>query len=319
MTYAGPVYFDDVRFIVSTNPVIRVRTPQRDATISVPAGQTYTVSAQACSSLGRAINSVHYQTPRQSGPLSFDASSGLWTAPWDLWREGDGLRTLTLSATDSAGGTTSTGLEILVQNSGLRIHLLKPRFDQVLRGMETVTASVAADTRFGQPGVQLEAGDQRQPMQLTPQADGTYLATARLDTCRLPDGVHSVRVVARDSRFTVSDVAAVQVQNRTGHWDVVGARGSSFAAAGQPFRFVGWNEYDLFARKDQTIDHLQLTGDGTVLQKGTMRTWQGRSIVRCWRRNGVTSTCSAPGPSMRARRAPRSSPPQASTPSPILA
>ena len=273
-TYSGPVYVDDVRFVPSTTPILHVQAPEQDSTISVPEGQAYAVSAQVCPAAGRTIASVRFQAQRQSGALAYDAATGLWIGQWDLWREGDGLRTLSVGATDSAGASASTSFSVLVKDSGLGVHIANPGFDQVLQGSVTVAAVITPDPRFGLPGVQLQAGGATQPMELSPRSDGPYLASARLETPRLDDGVQTLRVVASDSRFTVSDLVDVQVQNHRQPWDVVGVRGSSFIAGGAPFRYVGWNEYDLFTRTDQTIAHLQLTGEGTVLQKGTVRTWQ---------------------------------------------
>src|SRR6185437_4361935 len=125
-------YFDNVRFIPTTHPVVRVVAPQMDETLSVPQGQTSTIQAAVTSAPGRQISTVTFKTPRQSGSMTFDATNNVYTASWDLWQEGDGLKTLSITATDTTGDASTTQVSVLVQDSQMQVHITAPTFDQQL-------------------------------------------------------------------------------------------------------------------------------------------------------------------------------------------
>lgn len=282
-TYSGPIWFDDVRFIATTNPVVRIVAPQPDDTVSVPQGQRFTILSRVAPSAGRTLTGVTFRTPRQSGTLTADPATGDWTAPWDLWREGDGVVTLSVTATDSSGATTTANSTLLVRDSQLAVAIHQPAFDTELHGRTRVVAQVHPDPRFGTPRVRLQAGDRSIAMALgAPDANGNATASATLQTESLPDGTASLRVSATDRAFTVFDVADVLVANHRQGWDLVRARGTGFTAGGDPVRFVGWNEYELFTRVDQATMHVQTTADGTVLPKGTVRGWQEQIDRQMW-------------------------------------
>ncbi|TMC04821.1 MAG: hypothetical protein E6J41_24000, partial [Chloroflexi bacterium] len=274
VTYSGPIYFDAVQFIPTTSPVVRVLAPQPDDTLAVPQGQAFSLRAHVTASPGRTISGVAFQSAKQSGALTGDPATGDWTAPWDLWREGDGVATVAVTATDSTGVATTARATVLVQDSQLTVHIVQPAFDQQLGGRTQVVAQVHPDPRFGLPRVRLQTGRDSLPMELSaPDANGVATATARLETRSLPDGAASLKVAATDRAFTVFDVSDVLVQNHRPDWDVVRASGATFVAGHDPLRYVGWNEYELFTRTDQTNQHVQQTADGTVLAKGAVRTW----------------------------------------------
>jgi hypothetical protein len=283
VTYSGPIYFDAVQFIPTTSPVVRILAPQPDDTLAVPQGGVFSLQTRISASPGRTIAGVTFATPKLSGALTPDAATGDWTAPWDLWREGDGVVTVAVTATDSTGVSTTARTTVLVRDSQLTVRILQPTFDQQLAGRTQVVAMVHPDPRFGLPRVRLETGRQSLPMELSgPDASGDFTASRGLETRELPDGTASLKVVAADRAFTVFDVKDVLVQNHQGGWDVVRARGTSFVAGDDPLRYVGWNEYDLFTRTDQVNPHVQQTADGTVLLKGVVRTWQQQIDQQMW-------------------------------------
>jgi hypothetical protein len=269
-TYSGNIYFDNVRFIPTTNPIVQLVAPQTDDTLSVPQGQSYTIKAQVRPSLGRQISSITFGTPTQSGPMTLDSASGLYTAAWDLWREGEGLKTLTITATDNAGASTSTQVTVLVQNSQLQVHITAPTFDQQLDGKTTVSAQVQPDPRFPLQSVTLTVGGLTLPM--SAGSGGVY--TVSLDTQRLGDGVQTLRVTAQDSQFAVTDLVDTLVENQARQDLFVHTAGTTFDDGHGPFRYVGWNEYDLFTRTDQTVAHDEQTSEGNVLLKGTVIPWR---------------------------------------------
>ncbi|GLV60671.1 hypothetical protein KDH_74900 [Dictyobacter sp. S3.2.2.5] len=269
-TYSGPVYFDNVRFVPTTHPVIRTLAPTADAALSTAQGQSYTIQARVTPSIGRQISSVTFQTATQSGTLTFDSANDIYTGSWDLWKEGDGLKTLTISATDSTGATSTSQTGVLVQNSQLQVHLTSPTFDQQLKGTVTVSAQVKADSRFALKSVTLQAGGNEAPM--TAGASGVY--SAQLNTRDLQDGVQTLKVVAHDAQFTVSDLVDVLVENHARPATIVRASKTQFADGYTRFRYVGWNEYDLFTRTDQTVAHNEQTSEGNIVIKGTVIPWK---------------------------------------------
>ena len=282
-TYSGPIYFDAVQFVPTTSPVVRVLAPRPDDTLAVPRGQTFALRARVAASPGRTIAGVTFQSPKQTGALARDPASGDWTAPWDLWREGDGVVTVAVTAVDSTGVGTTARATVLVRDSQLTVHIVQPAFDQELSGRAQVVAQVHPDPRFGLPRVRLETGRASLPMTLTgPDATGAFTASGRIETRSVPDGTASLKVAATDAAFTVFDVADVLVRNHPADRDPVRARGTTFVADGAPFRYVGWNEYDLFTRTDQTAQHVQVAADGTVLPVGAVRTWQAQIDRQMW-------------------------------------
>ncbi len=304
VNYDGPVYFDNVRFIPTTHPIVRVVAPQADATLSVSQDQTYTLQAAVTSVPGRQISTVIFHTPAQSGSMTFDATQGLYTAAWDLWKEGDGLKTVSISATDNTGDTSTSSTTVLVQDSQLRVQIAAPTFDQQLRGKITVSARVQADARFALRDVRLKAGPFSVSMKPVAGDPGTY--SARIETHALQDGPQTLQVQARDTRFTVSDLVDVLIANHAQPANVIGTRGTTFVDGHTPFRYVGWNEYDLFTRSDETLAHDQQTSEGNVLLKGTVITWQqqidrqmmeaeraGLTVLRTWAFDNSSSDPSA--------------------------
>jgi hypothetical protein len=282
-TYSGPIFFDNVTFVPTTSPVVRVLAPLPDDTLAVPQGQPFTIRARVTPSVGRTIASVAFRSPRQSGSLSLDVATGTWTGAWNLWREGDGIATLQVTATDSTGVSTTASPTLRVRDSQLSVHISQPAFDAPLQGTSDVVATVHPDARFGTPAVSLQAGGDRVPMRLSaPDANGDVTATARLDTRELPDGTASMRVVARDRAFTVFDVADALVTNHPGTWDFVRADGTAFVAGEDPMRFVGWNEYELFTRQNRTTQHVQATAEGVIQPVGTASSWQAQIDRQMW-------------------------------------
>lgn len=275
VTFTGTAYFDNVRFAASTNPTVSVLAPKADDTIATPPGGRYTIRATATPGEGRTITAVRWTAGRQSGSLSHDAGSGEWTGGWDSWAGGEGVRTVSVQATDSEGGETSVPVTVLVQNSGLRVEPLSPAFDSVLKGRVRVSARVKEDPRFDLRSVKLVAGRLQVGARLgRPGGDGWRSATFELDSRRLSDGVQTLNIVAADRRFRVEGEIDVMVRNRDEPWGVVRARGTRFLTEGGPFSFVGSNEYELFTRVDKTNAHVQETLSGRVIPKNATIPWR---------------------------------------------
>lgn len=292
-TYSGPIYFDNVQFIPTTHPVVRVVAPQTDNTLSVPQGQTSTIQAAVTSAPGRTITSVTFKTPAQSGAMTLDASSNLYTAPWDLWKEGDGLKTLSITATDSTGDSSTSQVTVLVQDSQLQVHITTPTFDQDVAGHVTVSAQITPDPRFNLKDVDVNVGHFNVSMHESDSTPGLY--SADIETHALDDGPQTFQVVARDTQFTVSDLVDVLVNNHPGRDNFIHTSKTNFVDGHTPFAYVGWNEYDLFTRSDEVVAHDEQTSEGNIILKGTSITWQqqidrqmmeaesnGLTVLRTW-------------------------------------
>ncbi|HET8844717.1 MAG TPA: hypothetical protein VFN35_24815, partial [Ktedonobacteraceae bacterium] len=291
--YNGPIYFDNVRFNATTHPVVQLISPQIDDTLSVPQGQTYTIQANVRSAPDRQITGVTFKTASQTGSLTFDATNHVYTAPWNLWKEGDGVKTLNITATDNTGDSSTTSATVLVQDSQLTVHIASPTFDQSLKGRVTVSAQIQADARFHLKSVQLKAGSLTLPMKASSGTPGSY--SVQLQTRALSDGVQTLAVIAHDTSFTVKDSVDVLIENHPHSTHFIKAAHTTFMDGSNSFRYVGWNEYDLFTRSDSTLAHLQQTPQGKILLKGTTITWQqqidrqmmeaernGLNVLRTW-------------------------------------
>lgn len=302
-TYNGPVYFDNVRFIPTTHPVVSMLAPHADDTLSVPQGQSYTIKAHVAPAPGRQITGVQFSTPTQSGAMTYDSTNNIYTAPWDLWREGEGLKTLTITATDNQGSTTTTQTSVLVQDSQLQVHITAPQFDQQLQDKVLVSAKIQADMRFQLQTVMLQTGVENIPMQASDNA-GTY--SAWVNTHMLPDGVHTFKVVAKDTQFKVSDQVDIQVDNHAPTMNIIHTNDTQFVDGHKAFSYVGWNEYDLFTRTDQTVASNEQSSEGNIILKGTTLTWQEQidrqmleaernhlTVLRTWAFDNTPSDSSA--------------------------
>ena len=274
-TYNGPVYIDNIRLLPSPNPIVSVTAPLPDETISVPVGSTYTISAHVIAG-ENPIASVAWSTDAgQSGPMVYDSGTGLATGQWNPWAAGDGVHAVTVTATDTMGVSTSIPVNVLVQESQLQVQVVSPTFDSQLKGVVSVMAKVKPDPRFKLKHVVLEAGRERIPAILgAPDSGGWRSASFWLNTRELSDGATTLRVVATDSNSSVTGLVDVVVQNHPVAWKTVGSHKTDFVVGGRPFRYVGWNEYELFTRVDTTTTHVDETIDGQVIPVGTTLTWQ---------------------------------------------
>jgi hypothetical protein len=276
VTAQGFAYFDDLRFVSSGNPIVKVLAPLTDATLTTPLGSPYKIRAKVTPAQGRSIAAVTWSAGSQSGPLVFDAASGEWVGDWDTWAGGEGVRTVRITATDTEGGQTVVPITVLVRNSQIGVDIVTPTFDSQLSGKVEVVARVKADPRFPLESVRLRADGRQLKGSLGPaDANGWQTATFAVPTQQLlDDGAHTLKVVATDAHFGVADEVDVMVDNRRAPWDFVRAQGTSFATRGGKFRFVGANEYELFTRMDDTTEHVQETLSGRVIPANTVITWQ---------------------------------------------
>jgi mannan endo-1,4-beta-mannosidase len=300
-TYDGPIWIDFIQFLPGTTPILSLVAPQANDVLSVPLGETYQIEVRASAFGARQLASVAWRSPTQQGTLS-PTGDGTWTGAWDIWAEGEGVSELAVTVTDDEGESSTVRAPVLIRNSGLAVEITQPAFDAQLSGTVEVVATVTEDERFDLAEVVLyglENDLAPVPMTLTPAGDGAWTATASLDTTTLPDGVESLAVEARDAHFAVRDLAHVIVRNGPFGWDFVDTEGTSFVHQGEPFRYVGANEYELFTTapnfgRDQ-VRELDETIFGEVRLPGTTLDWReqidrqmleaarnGLTVIRTW-------------------------------------
>lgn len=299
-TYDGPIWFDDVAFLPGTAPVLALTSPQHNDVVSAPVGETYPIQVQASAFGARQLASVTWQSGQQAGTLA-ETGDG-WVGEWDVWAEGEGVVELAVTATDDEGESTTARVVVLVRNSDLAVEITEPAFDAELAGTVDVVATVTEDPRFPLSEVVLyglENDFDEVEMDLVAAGDGTWTARASLDTTTLADGIESLAVAARDEHFEVRDLAHVVVRNTPQDWDFVGVEGTSFVHQGEPFRYLGFNEYELFTTAgnfNRAVEaELGYTIFGEVLLPGTPRQWEenvdrqlleaarnGHTVLRTW-------------------------------------
>jgi mannan endo-1,4-beta-mannosidase len=297
-TYEGPVWIDLVQFLRGTTPVLAMVSPQPDDILSVPPGEAYRIEVRASAFETRELASVSWRSASQQGTLAPDPDTGGWAGDWDIWAEGEGVVALAVTAADTEGESSTARTTVLVRNSELRVDITDPGFDAALAGTVEVVASVTEDPRFPLAEVVLYGLENElapTTMELAPAGEpGSWTATATLDTTTLADGVESLAVEARDAHHAVRDLAHVVVGNTRPDWDFVATDQTSFTHRGEPFRYLGANEYDLFTAPPNfdrgTVTNLDQTRFGEVLLPGTEQDWReqiDRQLLEM-SRNGLT-------------------------------
>jgi mannan endo-1,4-beta-mannosidase len=301
-TYEAPVWIDNIQFLPGTAPLLRIEAPADNDTLAVPLGETYPIEVEAGAFGARQLESVTWASDTQQGTLTQDPATGTWTGDWDIWAEGEGVSGLAVTATDDEGESSTARVVVLVRNSGITVDITSPAFDAELAGQVDVVATVTPDERFALEEVvlySLENDIDPVTMDLVDTGDGTVSATASLDTEQLADGVDSLAVEARDAHFTVRELAHVVVRNTPQDWDFVDTSGTRFVHKGETFRYIGFNEYELFTAPPNfgrgTVANLDETILGEVLLPGTELDWQqlidrqlleaarnGQTVLRTW-------------------------------------
>jgi mannan endo-1,4-beta-mannosidase len=297
-TYEAPVWIDFIQFLPGTAPVLSMLAPQQDDILSVPAGEAYQIEVAASAFGARQLASVTWRSGHQQGALALDPDTGSWVGDWDIWAEGEGVVELAVTATDDGGESSTVRAVVLIRNSQLAVEITEPGFDADLAGTVEVVATVTEDPRYGLAEVVLSGlENDLPPIAMEPAGDGTWTAT--LDTTTLAEGVESLSVEARDAQFEVRDLAHVVIRNTPQDWDFVDTEDTSFVHKGEPFRYVGFNEYELFTPPDHFGRDLERSLDetifGEVLLPGTPRTWEdnvdrqlleaarnGHTVLRTW-------------------------------------
>ncbi|MGH8890390.1 MAG: cellulase family glycosylhydrolase [Acidothermaceae bacterium] len=290
--YTGTINVDNVRFNVNPAPRVQITAPLSDATISTPNLSTpYAITADVAASGTNTITNVTWSAGTQSGTMT-TAGGTSWSSPWNIWSDGDGLRTLTVTATDSSGASTSASTTFYVHDSLLAVTIVSPTFDTDLSGKVLVIGTVKPDPRYALKRVWLDMGDGPNVAINLAAADssGARPFAVELDSHRYADGVHTMKVIAQDATFTVNGLVDVQLENHAERDGIVSAKKTAFSENGKSFDYVGWNEYELFTRQDATVQHIEATAEGEILQPGTVLTWQNqidRQMLEA-ERNGLT-------------------------------
>ena len=273
--YSGTVAIDDLTFGPLTAPGVVVKAPHADTEISTPAASSFTVDAAVVAPPGRSIASVTWVSGHQHGALAQQPGSDRWTGLWDLWKEPEGVTTLTLTATDSTGMKTTVPTRVQVRNSLMRVTVTNPIFDQTLSGRQRIRAKVTPDPRYPLRRAAVAIGSQTWPLSLSrPASDGTVVASAVINTRDVDDGAVSAIFRVSDTQFSVRAVVGAVVRNTRESSAFVTARNGEFRVGHKTTRFVGGNNWVLPYYTDTVTDHLQVGADGAVIAKGTALSWQ---------------------------------------------
>jgi hypothetical protein len=182
---------------------------------SPAAGATVSGTVTVGMATSGGTGSITYRLAADGTTVSTQTTSATTASyAWDTRQFADGARTLTLTATDGAGNTSTVSRSVTVANGtagSLGVQLTSPLAGQ------TVSGSVAVN-------IWVE-GTSTPPYQFTMSVDGTVVGTATSsathvtlawDTRQTPDGLRTLLVSVRDAAGRVgSRGVTVTVQNGT--------------------------------------------------------------------------------------------------------
>jgi mannan endo-1,4-beta-mannosidase len=293
-TFHGAIYIDDIRMTPVSGTSVKLLAPDRLATVSGRVG----VRARVLSPPDQAVSAVTLIAPGGSRTSMTPTGGSNYQGTWDTTGSPGGLQTVAVEAA-TAGTTVTSRVEVEVDNTGLRVTLLAPRFDATLTGTAQVRVSVVGAT----PPASVRAKLGEAATALSLDGEGTY--TGAIDTRGLPDGPYTLRVDASTAGAGTDTTARafvdVMVANAPEHW--VTRKKGDFLVDGRPFHYAGFNAYDLPFKYPRTLaareKTLQYDSDGTplvtVLEAGTILDERaqvdreliearklGMSVVRTW-------------------------------------
>ena len=196
-----------VQFSVSNKsaPAVSITAP---AAAGVVSGTSVTVTASATAATGLTISSVQFKLDNTNlgQPVS---GPGPYASTFDSTTLTNGAHTVSATATDSAGSsTTSASVSITVNNIvPPKVAISSPAGGATISGQTTVTATATAATGLTIASVQFKVdGNNFGALQ---KNGGPYSAT--LDTTQLTNGGHNLTAVATDSAGTPTTSAMVSV------------------------------------------------------------------------------------------------------------
>ena len=173
----------------TTPPTVALSNPNNGSTVS----GTIPVSASASDNVGVA----GVQFTLDSGPLGNEDTSSPYSVSWDTTKVSNGLHTLSATARDAAGNTSSASpVSVTVSNTSSdtippSVSITAPASGAIVS--RTITVSASASDNVGVVGVRFKVDD------VDLKEDFTAPYSATLNTSKLVNGSHTLTAIARDA------------------------------------------------------------------------------------------------------------------------
>lgn len=191
-------------------PAVTLTAPAEGATVSG------TVTVQASASDDNGVTQVAFSVGGVSIGTDTNGADG-WSVSWNTAGVADGSRTVTATATDTAGQTASDSNTVTVDNadSAPSVTLTQPAEGATLTGTAAVQATASDDVGVTQ--VRFSVG----ALELGVDTNGADGWSASWNTSLSADGAHTVTATASDTAGqSTSDSNAVTVDNNAPTVDV---------------------------------------------------------------------------------------------------
>jgi hypothetical protein len=167
-------------------PAVVLTSPANGALVSG------TVSVHADASDDAGVTQVEFSVDGTSIGVDTNGADG-WSAAWNTTETADGARTLTATATDTAGQTQSDSNGVTVDNTSPSVFVSSPGAGALVSG----TISVAATADDNQAVAAVEFFVDGTSLGTDTSAAGGWSVT--WDTTTVPDGAHNLTATARDA------------------------------------------------------------------------------------------------------------------------
>jgi hypothetical protein len=180
-------------------PAVSISSPSAGALVS----GAITVSGSASSIAGIASVTVHVD----SNAAVTASGTTSWSQSVDTTTLNDGSHTITATATDSVGRSSSASVSVTVSNAPPSVSISSPQAGATISS--TVTVSGFASSPAGIASVHVQV-DSNAPI----TASGTNGWSTTIDTTTLTQGAHTITATATDSRGRSSSTSiSVTVSN----------------------------------------------------------------------------------------------------------
>ena len=176
---------------------------------------TVNLSATASDNVG--VTQVLFFVDKNTKPLGTDTSpdptSGYYSASWNSATVSNGLHTLKVVAYDAAGNTTTSTVNVTVDNTKPTVNLAAPTSGAPVSG--TVNLAATASDKVGVTQVQFFVDNNTTPLGTDTSPDPTSgYYSASWNSATVSNGLHTLKVVAYDAAGnTTTSTVNVTVAN----------------------------------------------------------------------------------------------------------
>lgn len=258
--YHGPLFVDNIVFRRSKQPAI---LPQTFAQYDVISGDKR-MGVRILRREGTRLRRVTMHTPAGQELLMQSPDGEHFEALWQTLTEREGPSQVVVRVHTEDGQTVERRFELRIWNSGWTLGIVEPVFDQTLRGKARVVARIGG-TGGAVQAVTGSVGKLSFPLVRDP-VTGDY--QGMLETTSLPDGTQTVVVTAKKGAVLEQSFVDVMVENGAPS-SIVRRAGPEFVLDGKPFRYLGWNNFNLPFLYDRTLKTTEMklirTADGQQL------------------------------------------------------